>query len=124
MNTINFSDENLYTKLECLNTNALNEFDFGVVRMDPKGTVISYNKYEADLATLSQEEVIGKNFFTQIAPCTNNFLVAAKYLEAPEKRDKIISYIFTYRIKPTQVKLRLLVEPEMENQYLLVKKAS
>lgn len=123
MNPISFSDENVLHLLENASAREIDQYDFGVVKMDAEGRVKTYNKYESELASIPQEDAIGKNFFTQIAPCTNNFLVAAKYLEHPQKRDEVLDYVFTYRISPTPVQLRLLVDPESDNQYLLVKKS-
>ena len=48
---------------------------FGVVRTDDGGTVQLYNKYESELANVAQADAIGKNFFRELAPCTNNRLV-------------------------------------------------
>lgn len=118
---ISFTEENILPLLEAATKEERDQLDFGVVGMDAQGIIHSYNKYEAELASVPESEAVGKVFFTQIAPCTNNFMIAAKYLENPEKRDEYLDYVFTYRIKPTPVKLRLLVNPESKNQYLLVK---
>jgi photoactive yellow protein len=50
------------------------EFDalpFGAIKVDREGTVLAYNVSEARLANRKPERVIGKNFFTEVAPCTN-----------------------------------------------------
>lgn len=124
MKQVSFSDEDIFPILEQSSAKSFDEWDFGVVRMDKNGLIKAYNKYESELAHIDQNEAIGKNFFTQIAPCTNNFMVATKYTQANENRDEILDYMFTYRIKPTRVRLRLLINLEAENQYLLVSKAT
>ncbi len=122
MVNISFSEKDIYSVLEKASPQEIDACDFGVVKMDREGIIKAYNKYEAELASIPQQEAIGKNFFIQIAPCTNNFLVSAKYLEHRRQRDEVLEYVFTYRISPTPVMLRLLINPEVENQYLLVKK--
>ncbi|MEO0583858.1 MAG: photoactive yellow protein [Bacteroidota bacterium] len=122
MRNVSFTEEQIVRFLDQATASQLDEFDFGVVKLQVDGIVASYNKYESDLATFSKENVIGKNFFTQIAPCTNNFMVAAKYMEYLEPRDEYLDYVFTYKIEPTRVKLRLLTHPYRTYQYLLVKK--
>jgi photoactive yellow protein len=42
----------------------------GVVIVDGEGTVLYYNAREEQIAGRRREEVIGRNFFTEVAPCT------------------------------------------------------
>ena len=80
----------------------------------------NYNRFESNLSGLPVDRVVGKHFFEQVAPCTNNYLVAERFLEEP--LDEQLDYVFTYRMKPTKVRLRLLKSPSAEHQYLLVEK--
>lgn len=41
-----------------------------MIVLDRAGTVRQYNKAEQELSKRSASEVIGRNFFTDIAPCT------------------------------------------------------
>lgn len=43
---------------------------FGLIAVDRAGTIEQYNAYESKLSRLSKERVTGRNFFTDIAPCT------------------------------------------------------
>lgn len=43
---------------------------FGLISVDAAGTIEQYNAYESRLSRLSKERVIGRNFFTDVAPCT------------------------------------------------------
>jgi photoactive yellow protein len=43
---------------------------FGLISVDRTGTILQYNSYESRLARLSKERVIGRNFFSDVAPCT------------------------------------------------------
>jgi len=96
------------------------QLDFGVVKMDYKGTVVAYNAAESAIAGISKDHVKGKHFFTQVAPCTNNYMVAEKYMG--DVLDETIPYIFTYITKPTKVKLRL-IKGKNGYQYLLTQNA-
>jgi photoactive yellow protein len=75
---------------------------------------------EARWAGLRPASVIGKNFFTHVAPCTNNEIVAVPFLTA-HRLDLVIKYVFTYRMIATEVRLRLLKRPSSPLMYLLVK---
>jgi photoactive yellow protein len=48
----------------------IDELPFGLIAVDHQGTIEQYNSYESRLARLSKERVIGRNFFTDVAPCT------------------------------------------------------
>ena len=44
--------------------------------MTHRGEVTAYNKAEAELSDMQAELVLGMNFFVQVAPCTNNYMVS------------------------------------------------
>jgi len=119
--TFNFPQA--FQTLETMDQAAMDQEDFGIVRMNSMGMINAYNKYELALSGHQLHEVLDKDFFQQIAPCTNNFMVAERY-SSEANLDEEMDYVFTYRMKPTKVKLRLLARPEEENQYLLVRKVS
>jgi photoactive yellow protein len=45
--------------------------DFGAIQLDKDGTILKYNAYEGRLSGRDPVRVIGKNFFMEVAPCTN-----------------------------------------------------
>jgi photoactive yellow protein len=49
----------------------LDKLPFGIIHLDQNGTVLDYNSYEVGISQLPREQVVGKNFFAQIAPCTD-----------------------------------------------------
>jgi photoactive yellow protein len=116
----NFADTDLLDRLEAMDDTALDALPFGVVAMSEAGTVTRYNLAESHLSGLTPAIVVGRNFFTSVAPCTNNFLVAFRFENEPVL-DAIIDYVFTFRIKPTAVKLRLLKQ-NARRMYLAVER--
>ena len=89
---------------------------FGIVKMDHDGKVTDYNSSQVSHTGMSKAAVMGKHFFSQVAPCTNNFMVAQKYENNPSLNEAI-DYTFTLKMAPTPVKLRML--KDSSNQYLL-----
>jgi photoactive yellow protein len=43
---------------------------FGLIGVDRTGAIEQYNAYESKLSRLAKERVVGRNFFTDVAPCT------------------------------------------------------
>ncbi len=48
----------------------IDELPFGAIQLDDEGRVVSYNRYEENLAKRHRNDVVGKNFFHDVAPCT------------------------------------------------------
>jgi photoactive yellow protein len=114
-----FTDIALLDRLEEADDAALDTLPFGVVAMSEDGTVRSYNVAESRLSGLEPANAIGRHFFSSVAPCTNNYLVAHRF-ETESVLDAVIDYVFTLRIKPTAVRLRLLKQPARRRMYLAV----
>jgi len=116
-----FSEPGLIDKLELLGDAELDTLNFGVVKMDLDGRIVSYNLYESEGAGLSRERVLTRNFFAQIGPCTDNALVAGRFRGAVEL-DAELDYVFTLRMQHTPVRLRLLKSASAASMYLLVRR--
>jgi len=114
-----FDSPNILGWLDEQPNEIFDSLNFGLVKMSKTGTVLFYNKAEELITGVKSENTIGKHFFTQIAPCTNNFLVAEKFNNL--NLDEQVQYIFTYVTQPIPVQLRLL-KGAGDNQYMLVKK--
>lgn len=119
-NAASFETVDLLGELEKMNPTELDALDFGVVAMDLQGLVVHYNSAEARGAGLSPERVLGRHFFSAVAPCTNNYMVAQRFETATEL-DEVIDYVFTLKMKPTKVQLRLLKGADVQRQFLAVR---
>lgn len=101
----------------------LDTLDFGVIGFDDAAVVRRYNRLESRLAGLAPERVIGQHLFEAVAPCMNNFLVAQRFEDALAQRvalDATIDYVFTLRMRPVKVRLRLLSTPGLPLRHVLV----
>lgn len=117
-----FTSPDLMALLSSATPEEVNEAAFGVVTMNTSGMVEGYNVAECGLSGLSADRVRGRNFFIDVAPCTNNFMVAERF-GTSEALDEFVDYVFTFRMNPTRVRLRLLKSPGMAHQYLVVERA-
>ncbi|MGA2010320.1 MAG: photoactive yellow protein [Solirubrobacteraceae bacterium] len=115
-----FSDERLLEVLESVSLKLIDDLDFGLIVMDRSGEVIAYNADESRRSGLARHRVLGRSFFEDVGPCTNNYLVAERYRESDEL-DEQLDYVFTFRIARTPVRLRLLARAGSPRQYLAVR---
>jgi photoactive yellow protein len=119
--SLTFTQPGLLDRLEVADSAALDSLPFGVIGMAPDGTVTSYNAAESRLSGLTPANVIGRHFFSAVAPCTNNFMVANRF-ETEVTIDEIIDYVFTLRMQPTKVRLRLMKHARHSKMFLAVER--
>ncbi|MFY8003850.1 MAG: PAS domain-containing protein [Chitinophagaceae bacterium] len=114
-----FYDQDLALWLNEATPFELDSLPFGVVKMNHQAEVVYYSETQSLLTGVSPAQAKGKNFFVQVAPCTNNFMVAEKFNQLI--LDETMPYMFTYVTKPTPVTLRLIKTNNW--QFLLTQKA-
>jgi two-component system, chemotaxis family, sensor kinase Cph1 len=56
--------------IESLSAEELDALPFGVIYLDRVGMVLRYNRTESELSGCPPERVLGRIFFTDVAPCT------------------------------------------------------
>ena len=117
---MSLDDANPHANLDAMSDEDLDALEYGVVKMDLSGNVTGYNKAESDAAGFTKDRVLGRNFLEEVAPCTNNFMVAERFRSEDELSDEI-DYVFTLRMRPTPVKLQMLKSASSSSMYLIVR---
>jgi photoactive yellow protein len=114
---LHFEDEDLPEKLRHASEEQLNDAPFGIIKVDDEGTVEFFNQYESELSGMDPEEVTGRNFFTQVAPCTNNRLFRGRFKKGVRRGelDETFTYTYTYKMRPTLVDVRLFRDEDGNN---------
>lgn len=116
-----FDAAGLFDWLEVAPAAALDAAPFGIIGFDDQGGIVIYNAYEARAAGLRPERVLGRSLFGEVAPCMNNFLVAQRF-EDEAALDATLPYTLTLRMRPTEVRLRLLQQDGGACAYVLVQR--
>lgn len=121
---MSFVDRSLLENLGSFDRAQADASSFGVVKLDGEGKVLLYNRWESELAGVPVEQAEGKNFFREVAPCTNNRLVFGRFKKGVEQRelDVEFKYTFTYKMKPTNVVIRLYHDPASATNWVFVAK--
>ncbi len=120
---LKFEQPDILDPIDVLDDAELDGLEFGVIAFDPDTVVRRYNRFESQMAGLTQQRVLGQALFTSVAVCMNNFLVAQRFEDAAAagtSLDAIIDYVLTLRMRPTKVKLRLLASPGHRMRYVLI----
>ncbi len=123
--SISFDQPDALRQLENLDDAAIDCLDFGVIGIDKDCLVRRYNAYESRAAALAPAKTLGHDFFTTVAQCMNNYLVAQRFADALANGtplDATIEYMLTWRMLPTKAELRLLSAPEYQTRYVLLRR--
>jgi len=101
----------------------LDRLPFEVIRLNGDGIVQSYNRTESIAARRTPDDVIGRNFFTDVAPCTNVRAFAGR-LEAMRAAGGPATerFGFVFRLPWTRcaVQLSLTYEPATDSAIVIV----
>lgn len=84
-------------RLARISPRELDGLPYGAILMDSAGRVVAYNDTESRMARLPVEAVLGRNFFTEVAPCTRvkEFEGRFRDLAAGEGRE-VVTFEFTF----------------------------
>jgi len=109
--------------VERMQENDLDTLPFGAIRLDTDGKVLSYNAAEARLTGRDPKRVIGRNFFTQVAPCTNVQAFAGRFREgvAQKKMHVIFPYRFDFEMAPRDVTVTLFYSEQTDSAWVFVR---
>jgi len=122
-----FSDPALLDWLCAADTPLLDDLPVGVIGfgLDAQAVVQRYNHFEQQASGLSYDQVLGRPLFGEVAQCMNNYLVAQRFddaLAGGELLDATLPYVFTLRMRPTPVVLRLLAAPGRDLRFVVVQR--
>ena len=122
---LKFDQPGILGLIDALDDAELDALDYGVIAFDATTAVRRYNRFESEIAGLGLQRVLGFPLFTAVAPCMNNYLVAQRFEDAASAGttlDVLIDYVFTLRMRPSKVVLRLLSSPRHALRYVLVER--
>jgi photoactive yellow protein len=113
-------------EIDRMNERELDQLPFGAIRLDKDGKVLSYNRTEANLTGRDPQRVIGRNFFTQVAPCTNVQTFAGRFREGVAKREMhaIFPYRFDFEMAPRNVTVTLFYSRQTESAWVFVREST
>lgn len=96
-------------KIDSISEQELDSLAYGVIQLDTQGTVLRYNAFESRLSGLSKDKVLGKNFFKQVAPCTDvqQFYGCFRDGVAAGKLHATFRFHFAFKHRPCDVTVTL-----------------
>ncbi|MCZ8204371.1 PAS domain-containing protein [Gemmatimonas sp.] len=105
-----------------MTTEELDRLPYGMIQLDASGRILNYNALESSLASLSKGDAIGKQFFTEIAPCTRVQEFYGRFKEGVirEALDTSFHFHFAFKQNPRDVTVRLLYSKRSRTVWVLI----
>ena len=107
-----------------VSADAAESLTFGAIQLSPTGVILSYNYAESTITGRSPADVIGRNFFDDVAPCTRTPAFRDAFIAGVKRGDLDVRfhYTFDYRMNPTPVEVHLKRAAVGETYWLFVKR--
>ena len=124
MEVLSFESKDLANVLAKMGDKEIDKLAFVAIKVDAEGKILQYNAAEGEITGRDPKEVIGKNFFTEVAPCTNRPEFYGKFKEGVSKGElnTLFEYVFDYKMKPTKVKVHMMKAMVGEGYFIFVKR--
>ena len=109
--------------IDTLSPTELDALPFGAIQLDQAGKILQYNVYESELAGIDKPKAIGKNFFTEIAPCTDVKEFRGHFTEgvAAKKLHVKFRYHFSFKKNPRDVTVTLYYSPMTDSTWVFIR---
>lgn len=110
--------------LDRLSPSELDELPLGVIQVDGHGDIHLYNAAESRLSGRCGDRILGRNLFTEIAPCTNIPGFAGRFRDgvAAGALDVSFEFVFAFRMAPVSVGIRMWRAAGPDRYWITVRK--
>jgi len=100
----------------------LDALPYGMIQLDANGRILKYNAVESRLASLPQAQAVGKQFFTEVAPCTKvqDFYGRFKEGVIRESLDTSFQFHFAFKQQPRDVTVRLFYSRRTRSVWVMI----
>jgi photoactive yellow protein len=105
---IKFDQADVENVLAKMRPEEIDGLAFGAIELDADGRIVSFNATESRLSGRARDAVVGKLFFSEVAPCTRRpeFYGRFQRLVAGGP-SAVFDYVFDYKMSPKQVRVHM-----------------
>lgn len=107
---IQIEPEAILSEIGTMTSQELDLLPFGAIRLSPDGTITAYNQTEEKLAARKAADVIGRNFFTEVAPCTKVKRFFGAFQAGVERKElnEVFDFTFKFPTGAKDVRIRMI----------------
>lgn len=124
MQLVEFGKADIDNSIAKMSAREIDQLAFGAIQLDRTGKVLKYNVAEGQITGRTPTDVIGKNFFKEVAPCTNTPAFYGEFERGVRegKLSTMFEYVFDYNMKPTKVKVHMKKALSDDTYWVFVKR--
>ena len=121
---VEFGSNDIENAMSKLSGKQIDDLAFGAIQLDKTGKVMTYNAMEGQITGRDPSSVLGKNFFTSVAPCTNKPSFKGEFDKGVRAGtlNTIFEYTFDYNMKPTKVRVHMKKALSGDSYWIFVKR--
>ncbi len=112
-------------RMSDLSEKEVDELPFGAIELDAQGKILRFNRYESSLSGVQRNNAVGKQFFTEVAPCTNVKAFYGRFKEgvANKKMHEKFRFHFAFKQNPRDVTVTLMYSESTKSVWVFVRPA-
>jgi len=124
METVRFGSDDIENQLQKMGEQDLDQMAFGAIQVDGNGKILQYNAAEGDITGRDPGQVVGQNFFKDVAPCTDTEEFYGRFKEGVKSGglNTMFEYTFDYKMTPTKVKVHMKKALTGDSYWIFVKR--
>jgi two-component system sensor histidine kinase PilS (NtrC family) len=107
---------NIQASQDPIDFHTLELLPLGVVVVNAQGTVLFYNQREEEISGRRREDVVGRNFFQEVAPCTEVSGFAGRFRELMAQGGEGLAFDFTFPFTLGARRVRINLHPFRKDQ--------
>ena len=109
-------------QLDELSGEQLDQLPFGAIRVDAAGRILFYSRTQARIANRDPAAVIGRNFFSEVAPCTvvPDFYGQFRQGVLTGHLNTTFEFVFDFEMQPVQVRIAMRAADRPGEYWILV----
>ena len=124
MEQVRFEQDDVANVLGKLRQEQIDQLSFGAIQVDHLGNILYYSAMEGQITGRNPDEVVGKNFFSDVAPCTHRPEFYDRFIHGvrDDNLNVMFEYVFDYNMQPIKVKVHMKKALDGKTYWILVKR--
>ena len=124
MKRVRFDPTDLENVMAIISPEEVDDLMYGAVELDAQGVILRYNQAESEITGKKPEDVIGRNFFYDVAPCTQSDAFSGRFFEGVKtgELNATFEYVFDHEMAPVKVRIIMIKSVTEETYWLLIKR--
>ncbi|MBC8167896.1 MAG: photoactive yellow protein [Bryobacteraceae bacterium] len=122
MKVTRYSQKDVENVLARMDMSEIDKLPCGAIQLDHRGHILFYSAAESKITGRAATTMVGKNFFKEVAPCTDTPAFYGEFLKVVQTGTHQASFLYTfdYQMEPIQVSVFMARAASGDSYWVLV----